>query len=77
VRHVGAHLDVNIDEAAVCHGHSGFVSGNLLAVGCAAHGLQHSGFQNGFKSICQWKPHACIDKLNLVTDVICRMFDAI
>jgi hypothetical protein len=39
--HIGAHLDVDRDEAAFGHGHTGFFSGNLLAVGCAAHGLQH------------------------------------
>jgi alkyl sulfatase BDS1-like metallo-beta-lactamase superfamily hydrolase len=41
VRHVGAHLDVHVDEAAVRHGHAGLVGGDLLAVGRAAHGLQH------------------------------------
>jgi hypothetical protein len=41
VRHVGAHLHVHRDEAAVGHGHAGLVGADLLAVGAAAHGLQH------------------------------------
>jgi methyl-accepting chemotaxis protein len=41
VRHVGAHLDVHVDEATLRHGHAGFLGGDLLAVGGAAHGLQH------------------------------------
>ncbi len=41
VRHVGAHLDVDVDETTVCHGHTGFVRCYLFAVGRAAHGLQH------------------------------------
>ena len=39
VRHIGAHLDVDIDEAAVCDCNTGFFRSNLLAVGCATHGL--------------------------------------
>ncbi|MNT94502.1 hypothetical protein D3C72_2362060 [compost metagenome] len=41
VRHVGAHLLVDVDEAAVGDGHAGLVSGELLAVGTAAHGHEH------------------------------------
>src|SRR5450830_601080 len=41
VRHVGAHLAVDRDEAAICHGHAGLVSGDLLAVRAAADGHQH------------------------------------
>ena len=41
VRHVGAHLDVDVDEAAVGHRHAGFVGRDFLAVRAAAHGLQH------------------------------------
>jgi len=41
VRHVGAHLDVDVDEAAVGHSHTGFLSGEFFALGRAAHGLQH------------------------------------
>jgi hypothetical protein len=48
VRHVGAHLDVDVDEAAVGHGHAGLVGGDLLAVGRAAHGLQHQVVDLGF-----------------------------
>jgi len=40
MRHIGAHLDVHRDEATVCHGHTGLVGGDLLAVGAAAYGLQ-------------------------------------
>jgi len=40
VRHVGTHLDVDVDEATVCDGHAGFVGCDLLSVGCAAYGLQ-------------------------------------
>jgi hypothetical protein len=32
VRHVGAHLDVHVDEATLRHGHAGFLGGDLLAV---------------------------------------------
>ena len=41
VRHIGAHLDSDVDEAAVRHGNVGFLGRDLLAVGCAADGLQH------------------------------------
>ena len=41
VGHVGAHLDVDVDEAAVRHRHAGLVGGDLFAVGRAAYGLQH------------------------------------
>ncbi len=41
VRHVGAHLNVDVDEAAVGHSHACFFSGEFFAVGRAAHGLQH------------------------------------
>ena len=41
VRHVGTHLLVHVDEATFGDIHTRFVSGNLLAVGCATHGLQH------------------------------------
>ena len=41
VRHVGAHLDVDVDEATVGDGHASLVGSDLLAVGGAAHGLQH------------------------------------
>ena len=40
VRHVGAHLRVDGDEAAVGDGHAGLVGGDLLAVRRAAGGLQ-------------------------------------
>ena len=39
VGHVGAHLDVDVDEAAISHGHAGLVGGDLLAIGRAAHRL--------------------------------------
>jgi hypothetical protein len=32
VGHVGTHLDVNVDEASVGNGYTGFVSGDLFAV---------------------------------------------
>jgi hypothetical protein len=41
VRHVGAHLHVHRDEAALVDRHAGLVGADLLAVGRAAHGLQH------------------------------------
>ena len=41
VRHVGAHLDVDIGEATVSHGHTSLVVGDLLAVGRAVEGLHH------------------------------------
>jgi len=41
VGHVGAHLDVDIDEAAVSDSHASLLSANLFAVGRVAHGLQH------------------------------------
>ena len=41
VGHVGAHLDVDGDEAAVGDGDTGFVGSDLFAVGRAAHSLQH------------------------------------
>ena len=41
VRHVGAHLAVDFDEAAVRHLHAGLVGGDLLAVRAAAHGDEH------------------------------------
>ncbi len=41
VRHVGAHLDVHVDKAAVGHGHASLFGADFLAVGRAAHGLQH------------------------------------
>jgi hypothetical protein len=33
VGHVGAHLDIDVDEAAVCHRYTGFISGNFLPLG--------------------------------------------
>jgi hypothetical protein len=36
---VGAHLDVDVDEATVGHGHAGLLSADFLAVGRAARGL--------------------------------------
>ena len=41
VRHVGAHLNVHVDVAAVGHGHARFISGDFFAIGRAAHRLQH------------------------------------
>ena len=41
VRHVGAHLDVHRDEAAVADRDAGLLGADLVAVGAAAHGLQH------------------------------------
>jgi hypothetical protein len=41
VRHVGAHLHVHRDEAAIADDHAGLLGADLLAVGRAAHGLQH------------------------------------
>ena len=38
--HISALLDVYVDEATVCDGDAGFVSGNLFAVGGTAYGLQ-------------------------------------
>ncbi len=40
VRHVGAHLGIDRDEAAVGDGHARLVGGDLLAVRRAAGGLQ-------------------------------------
>jgi hypothetical protein len=40
VGHVGAHLDVDVDEATVGHRHTGFLGTDFLAVGRAAHGLR-------------------------------------
>jgi hypothetical protein len=40
VRHVGAHLGIDRDEAAVGDDHAGLVGADLLAVGRAARGLQ-------------------------------------
>ena len=40
VGHVGAHLDVDVDEATVGDGDTGLVGGDLFAVGGAAYGLQ-------------------------------------
>jgi hypothetical protein len=40
VGHVGAHLGIDGDEAAVAHDHAGLVGADLLAVGRAARGLQ-------------------------------------
>jgi hypothetical protein len=39
MRHVGAHLNIHIDEATVGDGDTGFVSGDLFAIGRATHGL--------------------------------------
>ena len=41
VRHVGAHLAVDVDEATVRHLHAGLVGSELLAVRAAAHGDEH------------------------------------
>ena len=41
VRHVGAHLNIDVDKVTLRNGHTGFVSSNLLAVGGAAYGLQY------------------------------------
>ena len=40
VRHVCAHLDVDIDEASLCDGYARFLGVDLFAVGGAAYGLQ-------------------------------------
>ncbi len=40
VGHVGAHLDVNVDEATVRDGHTGLLGADLLAIGRKAYGLQ-------------------------------------
>ncbi|MNT46613.1 hypothetical protein D3C72_1832730 [compost metagenome] len=41
MRHVGAHLDVDRNEAAIAHRDAGLLGADLLAVRAAAHGLQH------------------------------------
>ncbi|MNM47828.1 hypothetical protein D3C81_588020 [compost metagenome] len=41
VRHVGAHLAVDVDETAIRHLHARLVGGQLLAVRAAAHGHQY------------------------------------
>jgi hypothetical protein len=41
VRHVGAHLPVDVDEAAIGDGDAGLVGADLLAVGAASHRDQH------------------------------------
>ena len=40
VRHVGAHLNIDIDKAAIGNGNASFFSGNFFAVGRTAYGLQ-------------------------------------
>ena len=40
-RHVGAHLDFDLDEAAVGYGYTSLVSSDLLVIGRAAYGLHH------------------------------------
>jgi hypothetical protein len=51
VGHVGAHLDVDVDETAVCHSYAGFISGNFCRWGCDLLGL----------ILCQ--PLACLSSL--------------
>jgi hypothetical protein len=41
VGHIGAHMDVDINEAAAGHGHARFVGGNLFAIERAAYGLKN------------------------------------
>jgi len=41
VTHVGAHLDVDVDEATLRKNHTSFFGADLLAVGRPAYGLQH------------------------------------
>ena len=41
MRHIGAHLLVHLDKAALGHGHAGFFGTNQFAVGRAAGGHQH------------------------------------
>ncbi len=54
VGHVGAHLDIDVDEAAVCDGYAGFVSRDFFAVGGAAYGLQDQvvGLGGGGRNAC-------------------------
>jgi hypothetical protein len=41
VGHIGAHLDIDVDKAAVCDGHTRFVGSDLFAIGRAAYGLKN------------------------------------
>ncbi|OQC07498.1 MAG: hypothetical protein BWX79_01871 [Alphaproteobacteria bacterium ADurb.Bin100] len=81
VGHVGAHLDVDVDEATVRDRHAGLVGSDLLAVGRAAHGLQHQVVElgcGGSAALFRWrKGHfdafgqgACRDGLGLEHDVV-------
>ena len=49
--HIGAHLDVHIDGAAVCDGHTRLVGRNLLAIGRAAHGLKKQSLSFRFATL--------------------------
>ena len=42
VGHVGAHLDVDVDEATVGNGHTSLVGGDFFAVWRAAYGLSQA-----------------------------------
>jgi hypothetical protein len=51
VRHVGTHLDVDIDEAAVRDGHAGLFGGDLFAIGRAAYGLKNQSLSFRFDTL--------------------------
>ena len=58
VGHVAAHLRIDFDEAAPVHGHAGALGGDLFAVGCAAHGLQHQVVQAfAWAAVCALELH--------------------
>ena len=51
MRHVGAHLDVDVDEATVCDGYAGFFGGDLFAIRRAAYGLKNQSLSFGFDTL--------------------------
>ena len=81
VRHVGVHLDVDVDEAAIGDSHTGLVGGDRLAVRRAACGLQDQvvdlGRRGGSALLCRREGDlnafghgACGDGLGLEHDVV-------
>ena len=57
VRHIGAHLLVHVDKAALGHVHTGFVCSNFFAIRGTTYGLQHQVVQLRRRSALSFKRH--------------------
>ncbi len=84
VRHVGAHLDVHRDEAALVDGHTGGIRTDVASVGTPPDGHQHTVIQLRLGCLFAFKVHfqACLlgfdlADLGLQVDCLVAFLDAL